>query len=160
MSIKEKKRLIKEKLRAEVIETRDTAHQGVNGMMANARQRIFWHGLNTSIRQTRAQHWICLHNHQDSAQSTPNVKPITSVENVIWCRQTNTLDEWKYPCSHRGRLKRYKMTCDIDFARTSTRIALMDIVASTRLYCTGHADTLEQTQPGCHQLRCYTTAHS
>ena len=53
--IKEKKILIPRQLRAEVLEALHTAHQGVNEMMANARQRLFWPGLDASIRQTRAQ---------------------------------------------------------------------------------------------------------
>lgn len=53
--IKGERILIPKQLRAEVLEALHSAHQGVNGMMANARQRLFWPGLDASIRQTRAQ---------------------------------------------------------------------------------------------------------
>ena len=53
MPIKENK--ILRQLRAEVLEALHSAHQGVNGMMANARQRLFWPGLDASIQQTRTQ---------------------------------------------------------------------------------------------------------
>ena len=53
--IKENKILIPRQLRAEVLKALHSAHQGVNGVMANARQRLFWPGLDASIRQTKAQ---------------------------------------------------------------------------------------------------------
>ena len=59
VSIKENKILIPKQLRAEVLKPLHSAHQGVNGMMANARQRFFWPGLDASIRQTRAQCRTC-----------------------------------------------------------------------------------------------------
>ena len=57
--IMDSKILIPRKLRGEVLESLHSAHQGVNGMLANARQRLFWPGLDASIRQTRAQCKIC-----------------------------------------------------------------------------------------------------
>ena len=51
--------LIPRQLRAEVLESLHSAHQGVNGMLANARQRLFWPGLGASIRQTRSQCRTC-----------------------------------------------------------------------------------------------------
>lgn len=59
VTIMENKILIPRKLRAEVLESLHSAHQGVNGMLANARQRLFWPGLDASIRQTRAQCKVC-----------------------------------------------------------------------------------------------------
>ena len=53
--IKENKILIPRQLRDEVLEVLYSTHQGVNGRMANARQRLFWPRLDASIRQTRAQ---------------------------------------------------------------------------------------------------------
>ena len=53
--IKENKILMPRQLRAKVLEVLNFTHQGVNGMMANARQRLFWPGLDASIRQMRAQ---------------------------------------------------------------------------------------------------------
>ena len=57
--IKDNKILIPRQLRAEVLESLHSAHQGVNGMLANARQRLFWPGLGASVRQTRSQCRTC-----------------------------------------------------------------------------------------------------
>lgn len=57
--VKANKILIPRQLRAEVLESLHAAHQGVNGMLANARQRLFWPGLDASIRQTRSQCRTC-----------------------------------------------------------------------------------------------------
>ena len=57
--IKGDKILIPKQLRAKVLEALQSAHQGMNGMMANTRQRLFWPGLDPSIQQTRAQCQRC-----------------------------------------------------------------------------------------------------
>ncbi|MEL7377532.1 MAG: DDE-type integrase/transposase/recombinase, partial [Bacteroidota bacterium] len=57
--IKGSKILIPKSLRAEVLQALHAAHQGVNGMLANARQRLFWPGLDASVRLTRAQCKAC-----------------------------------------------------------------------------------------------------
>ena len=57
--IKDNKILIPRQLRAETLESLHAAHQGVVGMLANARQRLFWPGLDASVRQTRAQCRTC-----------------------------------------------------------------------------------------------------
>ena len=57
--INESRILIPRQLRAEVLEALHSAHQGVNGMLANAKQRLFWPGLGASVRQTRSQCRIC-----------------------------------------------------------------------------------------------------
>lgn len=44
---------------AEVFEALHSANQGVNGMIANARQQLFWPILDASIRQTRTQCQTC-----------------------------------------------------------------------------------------------------
>lgn len=59
VTVKANKILIPRQLRAEVLESLHAAHQGINGMLANARQRLFWPGLDASIRQTRSQCRIC-----------------------------------------------------------------------------------------------------
>ena len=51
--------LIPHQLHSEVLECLHSAHQGVNGMLANAHQRLFWPGLEAQLRQTRAQCWAC-----------------------------------------------------------------------------------------------------
>ena len=55
VTVKGNKILIPRQLWAEVLELLHAAHQGVNAMLANPRQRLFWLGLATSIRQTRSQ---------------------------------------------------------------------------------------------------------
>ena len=57
--IKDNKILIPRQLRAKVLKSLHSAHQGVNGMLANARQWLFWPRLGASIRQTRAQCRMC-----------------------------------------------------------------------------------------------------
>ena len=59
VSIMENKIPVPKKLRGEVLESLHVAHQGVNGMLANAIQRLFWPGLDASIRQTRTQCKTC-----------------------------------------------------------------------------------------------------
>ena len=49
------KMLVPKPLRKRILEGLHAAHQGVNGMLANARQRLFWPGLDAAIRLTRAQ---------------------------------------------------------------------------------------------------------
>eukprot|EP00112_Aurelia_sp_Birch-Aquarium-sp1_P001605 Seg1173.19 transcript_id=Seg1173.19/GoldUCD/mRNA.D3Y31 product="Retrovirus-related Pol polyprotein from transposon opus" pseudo=true protein_id=Seg1173.19/GoldUCD/D3Y31 len=49
VSLKDKRILIPRPLRAEVLECLHAAHQGVNGMLANARQRLFWPGLEANL---------------------------------------------------------------------------------------------------------------
>ena len=56
---KSNKILIPRPLCAEVLECLHAAHQGVNRMLANARQRLFWPGLEAQLRQTRAQCKAC-----------------------------------------------------------------------------------------------------
>lgn len=48
--IKDNKILIPKQLRAEVLKALHSAHQNVNGMMANAQQRLFLPGLDASIQ--------------------------------------------------------------------------------------------------------------
>ena len=49
------KMLIPRRLRKEVLEGLHAAHQGINGMLANARTRLFWPGLDAQLRQVKAQ---------------------------------------------------------------------------------------------------------
>lgn len=46
--IKENKILIPRQLHAEVLESLHSAHQGVNGMLENVRQCLFWPGFDVS----------------------------------------------------------------------------------------------------------------
>ena len=52
---KNRKMLIPSCLRKEVLNGLHAAHQGVEGMLSNARQRFFWPGLDAAIRLRRAQ---------------------------------------------------------------------------------------------------------
>ena len=65
VTVKANKILIPQQLHA--------THQGVNGMLANTRQQLFWLGLNASIRQTRSQ--CCIY--KTTALSQPR-KPLMS----------------------------------------------------------------------------------
>ena len=51
--------LVPKKLRGDVLELLHAADQGVNGMLANTRQWLFWPGLNTRIHQTKAECKTC-----------------------------------------------------------------------------------------------------
>ena len=51
--------LIPQQLRAEVLGCFHATHQSVNGMLANARQRWFWPGLEVNLCQTRVQCKAC-----------------------------------------------------------------------------------------------------
>ena len=57
--IQDGKILIPTSLRREVLECLHSAHQGVTGMQAHARQRLFWPGLDAAIRLIRAQCQDC-----------------------------------------------------------------------------------------------------
>ena len=65
---KGRKMLIPAALRGRVLEGLHTAHQGVTGMQANARERFFWPGLDAAIRQLRAQCKQC----NENAPSQPS----------------------------------------------------------------------------------------
>jgi Integrase core domain. len=64
--------LIPKPLRKAVLEGPHAAHQGINGMLANARTRFFWPGLDAAIRMTRAQCLQC----NEQAPSQPKEDPI------------------------------------------------------------------------------------
>lgn len=52
---KGKKMLIPANLRRQVLEGLHAGHQGVSGMLSNARSRFFWPGLDAAVRQLRNQ---------------------------------------------------------------------------------------------------------
>ena len=100
--------LIPRPLRAEVLECLHAAHRGVNGMSANAHQRLFWPVLDAHIRQTRAQCRSC--NRISPSQpkeplAEPSLPELPS--NIPWWTcvisedtptsflLTDTLDGWK-----------------------------------------------------------------
>ena len=64
---KGKKMLIPKSLRPQVLEGLHAANQGVTGMLANARDRFFWPGLDADVRQMRLQCRQC--NEQSPSQS-------------------------------------------------------------------------------------------
>lgn len=59
VTIKANRILIPWQLQAEVLESFCVTYQGVNGILANARQRLVWSSLDASIRQTVTQCCIC-----------------------------------------------------------------------------------------------------
>ena len=69
---RDKKMLIPKPLRSRVLEGLHAAHQGVNGMLANARERLFWPGLDSAIRLTRSQCRQC-NEHAPSQPSEPEI---------------------------------------------------------------------------------------
>ena len=70
--------LIPRPLRAEVLESLHAAHQGVTGMQAHARQRLFWPGLDASLRLTRSQCKPC--NEMAKSQPRQPLAPPTNPE--------------------------------------------------------------------------------
>ena len=64
---KGKKMLVPRTLRSQVLEGLHAANQGVTGMLANARDRFFWPGLDAAVRNMRAQCRQC--NEQAPSQS-------------------------------------------------------------------------------------------
>ena len=69
--------LIPSKLRIIVLEGLHAAHQGINGMLANARERFFWPGLDASVRLLRSQCRQCNENapSQPAEQAIPSPQP-------------------------------------------------------------------------------------
>ena len=65
---KGRKMLIPMNLRRQMRDGLNAAHQGVAGMLANARERFFWPGLDAGIKQVRAQCRQC----NEGAPSQPN----------------------------------------------------------------------------------------
>ena len=61
------KMLIPRPLRKLVLEGLHAAHQGVNGMLSNARERLFWPGLDAAIRLIRSQCRQCNENSPSQA---------------------------------------------------------------------------------------------
>lgn len=64
---KGRKMLIPERLRPQVLDGLHAANQGVTGMLANARDRFFWPGLDAAIQQLRLQCRRC----NETAPSQP-----------------------------------------------------------------------------------------
>jgi hypothetical protein len=63
-----RKMLIPRKLRSNILDGLHAAHQGVNGMKSNARERFFWPGLDADIKQKREQCQTC----NENAPSQPD----------------------------------------------------------------------------------------
>ena len=59
---KGKKMLVPKKLRSQVLDGLHAAHQGVSSMKLNARERMFWPGLDADINQRRNQCQSCNEN--------------------------------------------------------------------------------------------------
>jgi hypothetical protein len=59
---KDNKMLIPKKLRPRVVDGLHASHQGVSGMKANAKERLFWPGLDADIKKKRDQCRRCIEN--------------------------------------------------------------------------------------------------
>ena len=59
---KGKKMLVPEKLRNQVLHGLHAAHQGISGMRANARERLFWPRLDGDLKKVRDQCRHCIEN--------------------------------------------------------------------------------------------------
>ena len=68
---KGKKMLIPHNLRAQVLEGLYAANQGVTGMMANARDRFFWSGLDAAVNLLRQQCRKCNERAPSQSCETP-----------------------------------------------------------------------------------------
>ena len=67
--------LIPSPLRKVVLEGLHSAHQGINGMLSNARERFFWPGLDSAIRLTRTQCRQCNENAPSQPKESPTISP-------------------------------------------------------------------------------------
>jgi hypothetical protein len=73
---KGKKMLIPKKLRSQVLDGLHAAHQGVSSMKLNARERMFWPGLDADINQRRNQCRSCNENAPSQAAEPMITTPI------------------------------------------------------------------------------------
>ena len=71
-----RKMLIPKVLRKRILEGLHAAHQGVNAMQANAKERLFWPGLSADITQRRKQCKSC----NENAPSQPEEPMIMTAE--------------------------------------------------------------------------------
>ena len=76
---KDHKMLIPKRLRKIVLEGLHSAHQGVNGMLSNARSRFFWPGLDAAVRLRRAQCRQCNEQAPSQAKEEPTPPPSPEV---------------------------------------------------------------------------------
>ena len=81
---KGRKMLIPRNLRKQVIEGLHAANQGVTGMLANARERLFWPGLDADVKQKRLQCRQC----NENAPSQPDEPMITTPKPELPFQQT------------------------------------------------------------------------
>ena len=81
---KNRKMLIPKALRQKVLEGLHIGHQGVTGMLALAKERFFWPGLDAAARQIRAQCMQC----NENAPSQPREHLIPAPEPEIPFQQT------------------------------------------------------------------------
>ena len=70
--------VIPEKLRAQVLGTLHSAHQGVSSMVNRAEQTVFWPGITTDINRVRAVCRTCVRNAPSQPAGTPVPPPSPS----------------------------------------------------------------------------------
>ena len=76
---KGRKMLVPSTLRPQVLEGLHAANQGVTGMLANARDRFFWPGLDASVRNMRLQCRQCNEQAPSQSDETPISTPSPEV---------------------------------------------------------------------------------
>ncbi len=72
---KNRKMLIPRSLRPSVLEGLHAGHQGVTSMLANARERLFWPGLDAEVKQLRERCRQCNEQAPSQSQEPPIVPP-------------------------------------------------------------------------------------
>ena len=75
LRVGKRKMLIPSKLRPSVLEGLHAANQGVTGMLANARDRFFWPGLDAAVRLLRQQCRQCNEQAPSQAAEPPMTSP-------------------------------------------------------------------------------------
>ena len=81
------KMLIPRRLRKQIVEALHAGHQGINGMLANARRRIFWPGLGAQLTQAKNQCHTCM----EMSPSSPK-EPIAELPQPEFPFQMTVLD--------------------------------------------------------------------
>ena len=86
---KENKMLIPMKLRKIVLEGLHSAHQGVIGMLSNARSRFFWPGLDAAVRLTRVDNTTNRPHHNQSSTLSQHLFRKPPLSKLLWTCSTS-----------------------------------------------------------------------
>ena len=72
---KNRKMLIPRSLRSAVLEGLHAGHQGVTGMLSNARERFFWPGMDSEVKQLREKCRQCNEQAPSQSKEPPVIQP-------------------------------------------------------------------------------------